>query len=167
MHLLFLVIWKDAMLQMDWFVSSLLPYIGGLRNLRSFAVAKKANLFIISSLGSCLSCKAACLALFAIFPDIPIMILTVSLADVQTLSDLAAKLNVPRAALFIVNITTDPCKRASCNLPTCAWNCGYCRLWSPSWYPSQYNDVGDEKERSVRGYGLYGPQFMRKTSIIL
>ena len=84
------------MLQMDWFVSSLLPYIGGLRNLRSFAVANKANLFIISSLGSCLSCKAACLALFAIFPDIPIMIPTVSLADVQTLSDLAAKLNVPR-----------------------------------------------------------------------
>ncbi len=40
----------DAMLQMDWFVSSLLPYIGGFRDLRSFAVANKANLAAVRSL---------------------------------------------------------------------------------------------------------------------
>ena len=40
----------DAMLQMDWLVSSLLPYIGGFGDLRSFAVANKANLAAVRSL---------------------------------------------------------------------------------------------------------------------
>jgi hypothetical protein len=40
----------DAMLQIDWLVSSLLPYIGAFRDLRSFAVSNKANLAAVRSL---------------------------------------------------------------------------------------------------------------------
>jgi hypothetical protein len=50
LSLVFSAATMDAMLQMDWLVSSLLPYIGGFRDLRSFAVAYKANLAAVRSL---------------------------------------------------------------------------------------------------------------------
>eukprot|EP00956_Cyclotella_meneghiniana_P021054 scaffold37867_cov65-Cyclotella_meneghiniana.AAC.3 len=85
-------------------------------------------------------------------------ILTVSLDDVSTSADLAQKLNVPHAAINLINIVSKPRKRASCPLPSCLFNYGCCILCSQTWYP--HNRKGPSN--LARGHGLYGPQYMRE-----
>ena len=78
----------------------------------------------------------------------------IRLDTVASRSDLAAQLDVPIAAINLVSLVEASCKSQSCPLPAVPGNQGRCLLCAQSWFPRQGN-------LNQRGYGLFGPQFLR------
>jgi len=87
--------------------------------------------------------------------------LIIRLADIRSRKDLADKLNVDIKSLDLVVLTKTTCKHDGCNLPAAQNNHNQCILCNQQWYPRELNSDGT-KNKYCRGYGLYGPQFMRE-----
>ena len=87
--------------------------------------------------------------------------LIIRLADISSRKDLADKLNVDLKSLDLVVLTKITCKSDGCNLPAALNNHNQCILCNQQWYPREFNSDGS-KNKYCRGYGLYGPQFMRE-----
>ena len=87
--------------------------------------------------------------------------LIIRLADIRSRKDLADKLNVDIKSLDLVVLTKTTCKSDGCNLPAALNNHNQCILCNQQWYPRGFNSDGS-KNKYCRGYGLYGPQFMRE-----
>lgn len=85
----------------------------------------------------------------------------VRFSEIKTRTELADKLVVDVKALDLVKLLTTTCTTAGCKYPGVENNHGRCVLCQQSWFPRLYNKKG-EPLKYCRGYGLYGPQFMRK-----
>ena len=83
-----------------------------------------------------------------------------NLSDIATRSELAETLDVPLPALDVVALATRQCRHAGCALFATEHNFGYCVLHSQSWFPRELEIFG-RPSANRRGYGLYGPQFLR------
>ena len=92
--------------------------------------------------------------------QIVMAVISLDLGACRSRAQLAAALGVPAAALDVVTLVPAPCKRAGCPLSAVFSNRGWCILCSQSWFPRELDDSGQPK-RNRRGYGLYGPQFLR------
>eukprot|EP00956_Cyclotella_meneghiniana_P037816 scaffold145202_cov37-Cyclotella_meneghiniana.AAC.1 len=85
------------------------------------------------------------------------VVTTVSLDSITQLSDLATYLGVDVKALRLVSLhRTVICKRDGCILPAAEHNRSKCILCSQRWFP-----LSTSAANGRRGYGLYGPKFMR------
>jgi hypothetical protein len=82
-------------------------------------------------------------------------------SDIRSRKQLADKLNVDIKSLDLVTLTDTTCKSDGCNLPTAKNNYDHCILCSQRWYPRKFSENGSINKYR-RGYGLYGPQFMRQ-----
>ena len=75
-------------------------------------------------------------------------------------SELAEALDVPISALDVVTLSCQCCKTAGCSLFAAQYNFGRCILHSQTWFPREFDRFG-QPAANRRGYGLYGPQFLR------
>ena len=84
----------------------------------------------------------------------------IDLYSITSRSDLARELSVPLAVLEVVTLSTQQCKHTSCALYAAEHNFGHCVLHRRSWFPRELDRLG-QPSTNRRGYGLYGPQFLR------
>ena len=90
-----------------------------------------------------------------------IMPVRLRLQEVATRSDLADALCVPVAAIGVLSLLgLTSCKTAGCPLPAVLGSQSRCLLCSQTRFPRELDRSGNPK-RNRRGYGLFGPQFLR------
>eukprot|EP00573_Skeletonema_grethae_P000959 CAMPEP_0201689626 /NCGR_PEP_ID=MMETSP0578-20130828/3186_1 /ASSEMBLY_ACC=CAM_ASM_000663 /TAXON_ID=267565 /ORGANISM="Skeletonema grethea, Strain CCMP 1804" /LENGTH=365 /DNA_ID=CAMNT_0048174325 /DNA_START=17 /DNA_END=1114 /DNA_ORIENTATION=+ len=85
----------------------------------------------------------------------------VRFSEIKTRTELANTLNVDVKALDLVKLLSTTCTTEGCNYPGVENNHRRCIVCQQSWFPRQYNKKG-KPLKNCRGYGLYGPQFMRR-----
>ena len=85
---------------------------------------------------------------------------SIELHHITRRTELAEALDVPISALDAVTLANQCCQAAGCSLFAARHNSSRCILHSQTWFPREFNKIG-EPATNRRGYGLYGPHFLR------